>query len=412
MNLHPVSRRVDELFRHEGRLFDMVTQTSAAFPPGVSNFLVGNPQEEPDPALVEALREAALPRRKDWFAYAANDASAQRTIAEGLTARFGQVFEPEDVCFTCGSFGGLAVCLQTLLDSGDEVIINEPGWPFYSMLVRHAGGTPVEVDLHYGRWDLDLEAIERAITPHTRVVVVNSPHNPTGRIYDPDALERLAQLLERASERYGRRVYLLSDESYSRIVFDGRPFVSPTSFYPSSLLVYTYGKILLAPGLRVGYVALPVSMPGREQVRRGITMVQIASGWAFPVCLLQYAVEAFERQSIDMDALQSKRDRMVSALREIGYQVYIPEGTFYLFPRAPGGDAAVFAEILRMYGILVVPGWDRFRGWFRISLTATDEMVERSVDGFRAAFEQVRTHDRQREPLLRSHSRKRRLVRR
>jgi aspartate aminotransferase len=128
--------------------------------------------------------------------------------------------------------------------------------------------------------------------------------------------------------------------------------------------------------------------------------------------MLQYAVEAFERQSIDMDALQSKRDRMVSALREIGYQVYIPEGTFYLFPRAPGGDAAVFAEILRMYGILVVPGWDRFRGWFRISLTATDEMVERSVDGFRAAFEQVRTHDRQREPLLRSHSRKRRLVRR
>ena len=174
----------------------------------------------------------------------------------------------------------------------------------------------VKCDPH--TYDLDLKAIEAALSPRTRAIIVNSPNNPTGRIYPEPALKALAELLAQTSQNNGRPIYILSDELYNRIVFDGRTFYSPAAYYPYTLLIYTYGKTLLAPGQRIGYIALPPSMPDRELVNGSIFVSQLTGGWLFPNALLQHALPDLEELSIDIPHLQARRDRVVGSLREMG----------------------------------------------------------------------------------------------
>jgi aspartate aminotransferase len=253
-----------------------------------------------------------------------------------------------------------------------------------------AGLVPVKVPIDRESLDLDIDAIAAAITPRTRVVIVNSPHNPTGRIYGPETLTRLAAMLEDASARNGRRIFILSDESYNRIVFSGERFRTPAEFYPYTLVAYTYGKTLLAPMQRIGYLALPPALPGREELRPAIQQMQLAIGAAFPNAIMQYALPELETQSIDIAMLERRRDMMVDALTEQGYAVHRPQGTFYLFPRSPIADDEVFVRGLAERGVLVVPGTVfEMPGFFRIGLTATDEMCERALPVFAAAIGQA-----------------------
>ena len=251
-----------------------------------------------------------------------------------------------------------------------------------------AGLIPVRVRIDPDTFDLDVDAIAAAITPSTRLVIVNTPNNPTGRIYPPETLRRLATVLEEASARNGRRIYLISDEPYNRIVFDGARFHSPVDFYPFTFLAYSYGKTHLAPGQRIGYVALPPTMPRRPGAHPATVLgVQIAIGWAFPNAVLQYAVPRLEQFSIDVAHLQRKRDRLVDALTGMGYDVTPPEGTFYLWVRSPLADDGAFAERLAEHDIFVMPGHlFETPGFFRISLTANDAMIERGLPGFAAAI--------------------------
>jgi aspartate aminotransferase len=242
-------------------------------------------------------------------------------------------------------------------------------------------------------FDLDIAAIVAAMSPRTRAIIVNSPNNPTGKIYPPATLQHLATALTEASQRSGRPIYLLSDEAYSRIVFDGQPYDSPTAYYPDSFLIYTYGKTLLTPGQRLGYVVLAPTMPGREQMRTALDLSQLVSGYAVANALLQHALADLEALSIDIVQLQRKRDRMIEGLRAIGYEVHVPEGTFYLLPKAPWADDRAFADLLLSHDIAVLPGmWVELPGYFRISLTANNEMIERSLLGFAAAWEHALAH--------------------
>jgi aspartate aminotransferase len=351
------------------------------------DFTFGNPHEMPLPGLVAALRKSIEPEREDWFAYKTSEPEPRAVIADALSRELGLAFEPEDVTLTQGAFGAISLAFRLVMDKGAEVIIPVPGWFCYAPMLRAADLVPVGAALDPEDFDLDLAAIEAAITPRTRMVVVNSPHNPTGRIYTRAALEALAELLEAASARIGARIWLLSDEPYRRVRFDGNGFVSPAAVYPFTFIDYSYGKVLLAPGLRLGYLALSPLMPAaeREALRDAFMPCQMALGWTFPDAVMQYAVPALETVSIDIAALAGRRDRMLGALEQWGYRLTRPEGTFYLWGRAPGGDAARFAEALAARGVLVMPGtlFDR-PGDFRISLTATAEMIERALPAFRA----------------------------
>jgi aspartate aminotransferase len=354
--------------------------------PGASNFAFGNPNEMPLPGYVSALHEHLDPQAPDWFAYKMSEPKSQAAVARSLTARTGLEWDPADVAMTNGGFAAIAVAFRAILDPGDEVVFLSPPWFFYEILILAAGGVPVRVPLAPPAFDLDLPAISAAITPRTRAVLINTPHNPSGRIYPPADLQALAETLGDASDRIGRPIFLVSDEPYNRIVFDGRTFHTPAEAYPNTLITYSYGKTLLAPGMRIGYLTVPPTMPDRVPLRDRIVLAQIASGYSFPNADLQHAIEDLERLSIDIGALERRRDRMAAILDDLGYEHTTPEGTFYIMARAPISDDQAFAELLAEEGVVVLPGHVvEVPGWFRISLTASDEMVERSIEGFRRA---------------------------
>jgi aspartate aminotransferase len=359
--------------------------------PGVCDFAFGNPQEMPLPGFVEALGKWSVPQNKDWFAYKNNEVESRKVVVEGLRERRGVTFEEEDIFLTNGAFAAIAVTLCAIIDPRDEVIFISPPWFFYESLIVTYDGRAVRVMADRDSFDLDIEAIAGAITERTRAIIINSPNNPSGRIYPPSTLRRLGDLLADASKRNGRTIYLLSDEAYSRIVFDGREFPSPTAFYPESFLLYTYAKTLLTPGQRIGYIALSPGMSGRETMRDAIFTAQIMTGFAFPNALLQHALGDLEKLSIDIGHVQQKRDRLVGALRDIGYSLNSPEGTFYLLVRAPIEDDEAFVELLTSHDILCLPGTVvETPGHFRISLTASDDMIERSLPGFAAALKEAK----------------------
>jgi aspartate aminotransferase len=362
----------------------------AATGPGVSNFMFGNPHDMAPQAYVDALIAGSTPKTADWFAYKMNEEQPVGLVAASLTDRFGMAFEPEDVVMTNGNFSGLSICLHVAAGPGDEVLYVSPPWFFYETLILESGATPVRVYADQATWDLDLDAIASAITTKTAAIIVNSPNNPTGRIYPAETLDALARLLTEASERNGRPIYLLSDEAYNRIVFDGRDYPTPVASYPWSFYIYTYGKTHLAPGLRLGYVAIPPSMPRRGELRDPMLLAQVARGWAFPVAPLQHAIGDLDRIGIDVARLQRRRDLLVGALREQGYHVVEPEGTFYIIARSPIEDDQAFFDILVGHEVYVLPGSVfEMPGWFRLSVTASDEMCERAVPTFAKAMQEA-----------------------
>jgi aspartate aminotransferase len=276
---------------------------------------------------------------------------------------------------------------MAVVDPGDEVMFIRPPWFFYEAYIAASGASPVRVKIKPETFDLDLGAIEAAITARTKAIIVNSPNNSTGKIYGPETLKALATLLGRESQKNGRTIYLISDEAYSRIIYDGRSYISPTAFYAHTLLLYTYGKTLLMPGQCIGYIALSPTMPEREQLRAALFTAQVLTGYAFPNALMQYALPELEPLSIDIPRLQKKRDHVVAELKRIGYDVHTPEGTFYLLPRSPIADDWLFTELLAQDNILCLPGEVvEMPGYFRISLTANESMIEAALPGFAKAF--------------------------
>ncbi|MGN6811253.1 MAG: aminotransferase class I/II-fold pyridoxal phosphate-dependent enzyme [Thermomicrobiales bacterium] len=393
MTGQPISRRTAALAATTAQLmpFYLGIYKRLAGQPAICDFAFGNPHDMPLPGLVEARQSWAVPQDKDWFAYKDNDPESQAIVAASLHTWRGIPFEPADIAMTTAGFGALAVGLKAVTDPGDEVIFSLPPWFFYETLCVEAVLVPVKVRHDPATFDLDLRAIEAAITPRTRIVIVNTPCNPTGKIYPPATLAELALILDEASRRNGRTIYILSDEAYSRIVFDGQPFYSPTAYYPNTLLAYSYGKVLLAPGQRIGFLALPPTMPDREQVRQSIFITQTACGHIFPNALLQHALADLDRLSIDIAHLQRKRDHLVEALRGMGYEVNVPEGTFYLLAKSPWADDVAFVNLLAEHNILALPGTvAEIPGYFRLSLTANDAMIDRALPGFAAAITRAR----------------------
>ncbi|MFE5670379.1 aminotransferase class I/II-fold pyridoxal phosphate-dependent enzyme [Agromyces sp. NPDC056523] len=356
--------------------------------PDALDFTFGNPHEMAVPGLVGAIRAQVEPRSVDWFAYKTSELAAREAVASGLRSELGLDFEPDDIAMTQGAFGALSLAFAMLADAGDEVVIPVPGWFCYAPMLHAANLVPVEVPLDPVDFDLDVEAIARAITPRTRIVVVNSPANPTGRVYSRETWDALAAVLEDASRANGRRIWLVSDEPYRRIRFDGIGFDSPASSYPWTVIDYSYGKVLLAPGQRLGYLALSPLLPSEEraELRASCMPLQLAIGWGFPDALMQYSVPALEAVSIDLAELTRKRDRLYGALTDAGYTLTRPEGTFYLWGAAPGGDAVAYCAGLAERNVHVMPGTLFGQpAHFRISLTATADMIERALPHLVAA---------------------------
>ena len=388
--MNPLSRRVAAADRAFGVVKDFYFHSrygERRGDPGIADFTFGNPHEMPLEGLVAAIREGAVPHNKDWFAYKSNEEAPQAFLAAAVGRELGLAFEPPDIALTAGAFAAISVAFRLLLDAGDEAIFSEPAWFCYEPMLLAADAVPRKLALKKPKFDLDLEALDAAIGPRTRLVIVTTPHNPTGRIYAREALAALAERLERASQRIGRRVFLLSDEPYRRLRFDGRGFVSPAAVYPWTLVSYSYGKVLLAPGQRLGYLAISPLMPAaeRQALRDAMFPTQMALGWCFPNAVMQNAVPQLEQLSIDVQALARRRDVLSEALAKAGHAVLPPEGTFYLWVKWAAGDPERQWNTLADRGVFVMPGsMMNAPDYFRISLTASDEMVARALPAFAA----------------------------
>jgi len=379
-------RAADAAFSTVNHFYSSSRYAQRRFDPGISDFTFGNPHELPLPGLVTAIRERARPHDKNWFAYKASEAQPQAFLAEHVGRELGLAFDPSDIALTTGAFAAIMVAFHHVLDAGDEAIFSVPAWFCYEPLLLAAAAVPRKGALKAPAFDLDLDAIDAAIGSRTRLVIVNTPHNPTGRIYTRETLEKVADLLERASGRIGHRIYLLSDEPYRRLRFDGRGFDSPAAVYPWTFIAYSYGKVLLAPGQRLGYLAISPLMPDadRRSFSDSMFSAQMALGWCFPNAVMQYAVPDLETLSIDQTALARRRDQLMAVLGENGYEVLAPEGTFYLWSKWPAGDPETLWNHLADRNVFVLPGSImNAPGYFRISLTASDEMVERALPAFR-----------------------------
>ena len=350
----------------------------------VFDFSLGNPNLEPPQEFFDILREEASTRTPGRHGYMSNAgyAEAREKVAEYVSEQHGLDLFAEHIILTCGAGGALNVLFKTLLDPGDEVIVPSPYFVEYNFYISNHGGTCITVPTDEG-FLLDTAAIAAAITDKTKAVLVNSPNNPTGRIYSAELLRELGTVITDASRRMQRDIYLISDEPYAKIVFDGAVVPSMLQVCPNSILVTSYSKDLSIPGERIGYIAVNPALEPLGDLLSGLAFAQRTLGFVNAPAIMQYVIARLQGLSVDASIYQRKRDLLCGMLKDLGYSFVLPEGAFYLFPRSPIDDDVQFVQDLLQEQILVVPGTGFGRsGHFRIAYCVNDAVITGAADGF------------------------------
>ena len=356
----------------------------------VFDFSLGNPNITAPECFDKALAETACSCSGE-HGYMPNTGypHVRQSVAKYLSAEQGVTVTQDEVIMTCGASGALNVALKTLLDPGDEVLTPVPCFVEYGFYADNHGGVLKTVATNPD-FSLDLEAMAAAITPRTKVVLINSPNNPTGQIYGQESLERLGELLAAKSARYERTIYLISDEPYRKIVFDDHAVPSIFAVYADSLVATSYSKDISIPGERIGYAALNPAANYHDAVMNGMALANRILGFVNAPALMQKIVACLQGTSVDIGLYQRKRDLLCEGLAAAGYEFITPPGTFYLFPKSPIPDDVAFVQALQEELILVVPG-SGFNGpgYFRIAFCVDDDTIVNALPGFKRAIDRV-----------------------
>ncbi len=367
------------------KMFEQGAQLKQQFgAENVFDFSLGNPNLEPPEVFYEALEREAGDRTPGVHGYMSNAGyvETREAVAEYLSEEHGVEIFSEHIIMTCGAGGGLNVALKTLLDPGEEVLVPCPYFVEYGFYIDNFGGVcrpvPTKAD-----FSLDITAIESAISSQTKAVLINSPNNPTGRVYPRDDLNDLGRVLSAKSKELGKVLYLISDEPYSKIVYDGACVASIFQAYQNSVLVTSYSKDLSIPGERMGYIAVHPSADDIEELTGGLVFSNRTLGFVNAPALMQRVVRHLQGISVDIGQYTQKRDRLCEIMESAGYSFVRPEGAFYLFPEAPGGDDIAFVGALQDERILAVPGSGfGCPGFFRLSYCVDDPVIGGAADGF------------------------------
>ena len=355
----------------------------------VFDLSLGNPVAEPPGEFRRELRRLAQHPIPGMHRYMPNSgyAETRKAVADGLAAETGLPFGPGHIVMTCGAAAALNVVLKTILNPGQEVIILSPYFVEYVYYVDNHGGETVTVATNQD-FQLDLEAIEAAVTPKTRALIINSPNNPSGAVYPADALEALGNLLARKQPEYGSEIFIISDEPYRRIIYDGLTYPQVFPHYANTVVVHSHAKDLALPGERIGYIAVNPEYSSVEELADGLTFCNRSLGFVNAPALMQHVVRVLQGVSVDAGDYQRKRDFLYGSLTELGYSVTKPQGAFYLFPKSPVDDDTAFVDALQEWNVLTVPGRGfGTPGYFRISYCVEDRVIEGSLEGFAKAAE-------------------------
>ena len=361
-------------------------------PENVFDFSIGNPDVAPPPVFTETLVRLAKEDRPGSHGYMPNPGWPQvrEKVAAHLTREQGQnlknPFTANHIIMTVGAAGALNVIFKAILDPGDEIITPRPYFMEYNHYAENHSAKIVAADPGEG-FSLNIDAVSEKIGPQTRAVLINSPHNPTGVIYSADELAALGKLLTGASKQYGRPIMLISDEPYRKLAYDGRTVPSAFAAYPYTLIGTSYSKDMSLPGERIGYAAINPDMPDSDPLFGAMGMANRILGFVSAPSLMQLVLGELQGTGVDVALYEERRNLMVEALQKIGYELTVPGGAFYLFPKSPIADDAAFVAMLKEEKILTVPGRGfSMPGYFRICYCAPVPAIKNSFEGFARAF--------------------------
>lgn len=359
----------------------------------VFDFSLGNPNLEPPRKVKEAILQVLADGRPGKHAYMPNAGlkETRAAIAAFLSKEHGLSLTWEHIIMTCGAGGALNVALKTILDPQDEVLILAPYFVEYFFYVDNHNGIGKLVKTNED-FSLNLKNIESAITPRTKAIIVNSPNNPSGRIYDENSLRKLGKLFDSIKKNTGQIIYLLSDEPYSKIVYDGAKVPSIFQVYDQSIIATSYSKDLSLPGERIGYLAVNPRLENWKMIVDGLTFCNRILGFVNAPALMQRILPHLQGVHIDVYEYQRRRDMLCEGLAIAGYSFIKPEGAFYLFPKSPIADDLKFVNMLLEENILAVPGRGfGVPGHFRLAYCVDERVIEGSLSGFKKAFQKAKS---------------------
>ncbi len=339
-------------------------------PAGIKDAII-NILEEEDPVVVHGyMSNAGFPH-------------VRQAIADNLNSRFGTSFRAENLIMTVGAASGLNICLKTLLDPGDEVIVFAPYFLEYGAYIRNYDGVLVQVDPNTETFQLNLEDFAAKLTAKTKAVIINNPHNPTGVVFSEETIQQLAAILEAKQKEYGHAIYLLSDEPYRELAFDGVKVPFMTKYYANTIVAYSYSKSLSLPGERIGYVIIPDEVEDSETTIAAATIANRISGSVNAPSLIQLAVAKCVDAEVDLAYYDRNRKALYEGLTGFGFTCVKPEGAFYLWLKSPVEDEKQFVEAAKKYHILLVPGSSfACPGYVRLAYCVSYETIQNSLPEF------------------------------
>jgi len=358
----------------------------------IYDFTLGNPDVEPPEAFQRELLELARNPLPGMHRYMNNAgyAETRAAVAAKLSKDSGLDVGAGQVIMTCGAGGALNVVLKTILNPGEEVIILAPFFVEYKFYIDNHGGVPVEVWTNHETFQLDIDAIKGAITSRTRAILICSPNNPTGVIYPEESLRQLGDVLTKIHRDNGHLIYVISDEPYARIAFDGKHVPNIFPLVESSIIVTSHSKDLALPGERIGYLAANPRMDTVMQFMEGAVFSNRVLGFVNAPALMQRLVARLQDESVDIADYQAKRDLLVTELTAMGFSMVRPDGAFYLFPKSPMADDVEFVKLAQKHHILLVPGAGfGAPGFFRIAYCVDKGIIERSLPAWSTLAKEV-----------------------
>lgn len=363
----------------------------------VYDFSLGNPATPAPAALNEAVRDLVDeldPLTLHGYMDNAGYPDVRQAVADNLNKRFGTAFDAHNIIMTVGAAGGLNIVFKTILDPGDEVIVFAPYFGEYRSYAANFDASVVEVAPDYETFQPDLEAFAQAVRVQTKAVIVNTPNNPTGVIYHEDTMRKIGEILEAKEREIGHEIYLISDEPYRELVYDGNKEDFLTKYYKNTLVGYSFSKSLSLPGERIGYVVVPDEADDADLLIEGITVSNRTLGFVNAPSLMQKAVARCLDEKTNLAFYDENRKMLYEGLKTLGFSCIKPEGAFYMWVKSPDEDEAKFVAAGKKYHIIMVKG-SAFgcAGYVRLAYCVSHETVKNSLKAFEKLAAEYHLHE-------------------
>ncbi|MGM9978402.1 MAG: pyridoxal phosphate-dependent aminotransferase [Clostridium sp.] len=360
----------------------------------VFDYSLGNPNVEPPEEVKKAIIDIINEEPQNLVHGYMNNAGyedVRKKIADFINKKNNTSFTENNIVMTCGAAGGLNIILKTLLNPEDEVIVIAPFFGEYQNYVNNFDGKLVVVQSNKKTFQPDIEALEKGITPKTKAIIINTPNNPTGVIYSEESLTKMAEVLKKKEKEYGTSIYLISDEPYKEIAYDGAEVPFLLKYHKNSFIGYSYSKSLSLPGERIGYVVANSEMDDYEEIIQSLNVANRILGFVNAPSLFQRVIGRILGEEVDVNIYKKNRDLLYNHLISLGFECVKPQGAFYLFPKSLIPDDKAFAEAAKKYNLLIVPGSSfGCPGYFRLSYCISYEKIEKSLQAFTKLAEEFK----------------------